>query len=416
MNKPLRIMLLMAKTGGGHGAVADAIAQTLKQLYGDAVEPRVADGLRDFAPFPFVLIETTYPLQVKLGGDGYGMAWRALNDAVRAKRLMKSTWPFVRSAVLDIVAQPVDAIVAVHPLFVYPCLWAMHRTGRRLPFITMVSDLIVVHALWCDPETDSMLVPTTTSRGYAIQHGVPAQKIRVTGLPIRPQFAEPIEPRPAARARLGLQADKRAVLLMGGGDGLGNLGEIVRAIGFSGLDVQMIVVAGRNEKLRKQFAETEWPIPTRIYGFTPEIPALMNAADVLISKAGPTTVAEALARELPTILSGFIPTQEEKNVTYLVDAGAGVLAEEPDRIVGVLRSWLSDDGQPLARMSAAARAAARPRAAFDAAEAIYTTARDTPVIVQPPRREPLLAALERFLGADGVVDYLKEGVYNRRRR
>ncbi len=396
--QPLRVMLLMAKTGGGHGAVADAVAQALECQYGTAVEARVVDGLRGFAPFPFSHIDSTYPWQVKLGNRGYGTAWRALNDAGRAKSLMKSMWPLVRSAALKIVEQPADVIVSVHPLFVYTCLWAMNRTGRRLPFITMMSDLVSVHALWCDPETDCMLLPTEASRVQAIEHGVPPDKTRVTGLPIRPRFAEPIEPRPAVRARLGLLPDKHTVLLMGGGDGLGNLGEIARAVGFSGLDIQLIVVAGRNRKLEQQLSETDWPVPARIYGFTQEIPALMNAADILISKAGPTTVAEALARELPTILSGFIPPQEEENVTYMSEAGAGVLAEQPDRIVGVLASWLSN-GRTLTRMSAAARAAAHPRAAFDAAEAIYTIARDRPLIIQPPRREPLLAALERFFGA-----------------
>ncbi|HJW84955.1 MAG TPA: glycosyltransferase, partial [Anaerolineae bacterium] len=352
----------MAKTGGGHGAVADAVAQALRRLYGDAVEASVVDGLRDFAPFPFSHIDTTYPWQVKLGGDGYGVAWRALNDAGRAKRFMKSWWPLVRAASLKLVQQPADAIVSVHPLFTYPCLWAMSRTGRRLPFITMMSDLVSVHALWCDPETDCMLVPTDTGRQQAIEHGVPADKIRVTGLPIRVQFAEPNEPRPVARARLGLQPRTRTVLMMGGGEGMGHLGELARAVGFAGLDVQLIVAAGRNKKLEQQLAEINWPVPTRIYGFTPEIPLLMNAADVLISKAGPTTVAEALARELPTILSGFIPTQEEANVEYMLRAGAGVLAEQPDRIVTTLQAWLGDDGSTLDRMSKAARAAARPRA------------------------------------------------------
>ena len=398
--QPLRIMLLMAKTGGGHGAVADAVAQTLQHVYGDAVVCHVVDVLRSYAPFPLShVIDSTYPLQVGLPGDGYATAWRALNDAGRARRFMKSWWPLVRAAALKVVEQPVDAIVAVHPLFVYPCLWAMHRTGRRLPFVTMVSDLVAVHALWCDAETDCMLVPTDTSRSQAMEHGVPAEKIRVIGLPIRLQFAEPVEPRPAVRSRLGLLPDKPTVLLMGGGEGMGNLGDITRAVGFSGLDVQMIVVAGRNRRLEQQLKEIEWPLPARIYGFTSEIPVLMNAADVLISKAGPTTVAEALAREMPTILSGYIPPQEEENVTYMVNASAGVLAEQPDLIVNTLKHWLGDGGQTLTRMSQAARAAAHPRAAFDAAEAVYTIARDKPVIIQPPRREPLLVALERFLSA-----------------
>ncbi|HLF26154.1 MAG TPA: glycosyltransferase [Anaerolineae bacterium] len=388
----------MAKTGGGHGAVADAVAQALEHVYGEAVEASVVDGLRSFAPFPFSHIDSTYPWQVKLGGDGYGAAWRALNDAGRARLLMKSTWPLVRSATLKIVEQPVDAIVSVHPLFVFPCLWAMHRTGRRLPFITMVSDLVAVHALWCNPETDCLLAPTDISRLQAIDHGIPAEKIQVTGLPIRLQFAEPNQPRPAARAQLGLLPQQRTVLLMGGGDGMGNLGELARTVGFAGLDLQLLVVAGRNKKLEHQLKEIDWPAPTHIYGFTQDIPALMNAADVLISKAGPTTVAEALARELPTILSGFIPSQEEENVTYMVNAGAGVLAEQPDQIIATLKAWL-EDADTLAQMSAAARAAAYPRAAFDAAEAIYRVTRDTPLIIQKPRREPLLAALERFLAA-----------------
>jgi UDP-N-acetylglucosamine:LPS N-acetylglucosamine transferase len=83
----------------------------------------------------------------------------------------------------------------------------------------------------------------------------------------------------------------------------------------------------------------------------------------------------------------------------MLDAGAGVLAEQPVRIVDTLKDWLSDDGQKLARMSAAARAAARPRAAFEAAEAIYSIACEKPVIIRQPQREPLLTALERFLGA-----------------
>src|SRR3972149_4266631 len=316
--QPLRFMLLMAKTGGGHGAVAEAVAQALVHQYGQAVEAQVVDGLRGFAPFPFSrLIDSTYSLQVKLGGDGYGAAWRALNDANRAKALMRSTWPLVRSAALKIVEQPVDAIVS----------------GQR----------------------------------RAVEPGVRRKRIGVPALPIRLEFAGPLEPRPAVRARLGLQPEKPTVLLMGGGEGMGHLGEIVRAVGFSGLDIQMIVVAGRNKKLEQHLNEVDWPIPVRIYGFTQDIPVLMNAADVLVSKAGPTTVAEALARDLPTILSGFIPSQEEENVTYMIETGAGVLAERPDRIIAILNHWVSNGGGILSQMSAAARGASAPRARTDPA-------------------------------------------------
>ena len=123
----------------------------------------------------------------------------------------------------------------------------------------------------------------------------------------------------------------------------------------------------------------------------------MNASDVLITKAGPTSVAEALASELPTILSGFIPSQEEENVEYMVNIGAGVLAEKPERIVATLKSWLKSDSK-LKQMSVAARAEARPRAAFDAADIIYKLASEKPLIIQPAQRDPLLSSLGRFFG------------------
>lgn len=397
MIQPLRITLLMAKTGGGHGAVADAVAQALMHSYGDAVEARVVDGLRGFAPFPISRLDSTYPWQVKLGGNGYGAAWRALNHTNRARRFMKSWWPFVRSAALRIVQMPTDVIVAVHPLFTYPCLWAMRRTGYRLPFITMISDLISSHALWCDPETDCLIAPTEICRLQAIAHGVAAEKIEVCGLPIRLKFSEPLKPRAEVRSRMNLQPNKRTIMLMGGGDGMGNLGQITRAVGFSGLDVQLIVAAGRNAKLKQQLDEVDWPVPVHVYGFTQEIPALMNASDVLITKAGPTSVAEALASELPTILSGFIPSQEEENVEYMVNIGAAVLVEKPARIVATLKSWLKSDSK-LRQMSAAARAEARPRAAFDAADIIYKLASEKPLIIQPAQRDPLISSLGRFFG------------------
>ena len=176
--------------------------------------------------------------------------------------------------------EPCDAVVNVQPLYTYPVLWAMDHIGVRKPFVTMVSDLIVVHALWCDPSTDAFLVPTELSRLHALENRIPPEKIQMVGLPIRLSFVTPPQPKPIVRQRLGL-ADKPTILLMGGGQGLGRVYEIAEAIGHSGLDVQLIVVAGRNKKLKEQLDAAHWPIDLRPYGFMQDIPGLMNAADVL---------------------------------------------------------------------------------------------------------------------------------------
>ena len=304
----------------------------------------------------------------------------------------------MRSAAIKMAQEPCDAIVCVQPLYVYPVLWAMDHTGVRKPFITLVSDLIVVHALWCDPSTDAFLVPTEKSRTHALENRVPEHKIKITGLPIRLLFTAPPEPKPVVRARLGLKPDRHTVLLMGGGQGLGRVYDMAEAIGRSGLDLQLIVVAGRNKKLKEQLDAANWPIDLRPYGFTQEIPALMNAADVLITKAGPTTICEAFTRNLPMIISGYIPAQEEENAEYVTQHGAGVLIEEPELIADKLRQWFSADPGMLERMSAAAGDLARPQAAITAAEAAYHVATTLPTTIRAPQREPLLARIDRFLG------------------
>ncbi|HEY4723299.1 MAG TPA: glycosyltransferase, partial [Anaerolineae bacterium] len=135
----------------------------------------------------------------------------------------------------------------------------------------------------------------------------------------------------------------------------------------------------------------------RPYGFTQEIPALMDAADVLITKAGPTTICEAFTRRLPIIISSYIPSQEDQNAEYVTQHNAGVLAEEPELIVDTLRRWLHDPAL-LERMSQASAALARPRSAIETAEAIYHIAATTQTIFHKPQREPLLARIDRFLG------------------
>jgi 1,2-diacylglycerol 3-beta-galactosyltransferase len=117
----------------------------------------------------------------------------------------------------------------------------------------------------------------------------------------------------------------------------------------------------------------------------------------LITKAGPTTICEAFTRSLPMIISGYIPAQEDENAEYVVEHGAGVLAEEPALIVDTLRQWLSPDPTILQRLSQCSATLARPRAAIEAAEAVYQVAATHPTTIYTPHREPLLARLDRFL-------------------
>jgi 1,2-diacylglycerol 3-beta-galactosyltransferase len=395
MTKPLRFLLYYADTGGGHRATAMAIAQGLKQRYGDAVDPVLLDGLRKYLPYPLNRLDDMYPWMSGMS-KSWGRGWTQSNDPQRVQRFMKLWWPYIRTACMRMAKEPCDAVINVQPLYTYPVLWAMDRIGVRKPFVTMVSDLIVVHAAWCEPTADRLLVPTEVSRLHALEHHMPPEKIQIVGLPIRLLFMNPPEPKPLVRQRLGL-TNKFTVLLMGGGQGLGRVYEIAEAIGHSGLNVQLIVVAGRNKKLKEQLDDTHWPIELHPYGFTQDIPALMDAADVLITKAGPTTICEAFTRRLPIIISGYIPSQENENADYVVNNRAGVLAEEPELIVATLREWMHNPSL-LTLLSDNSARLAHPRAAIEAAEAAYEVATTHPIVYRAPQGDPLLARIDRLFG------------------
>jgi 1,2-diacylglycerol 3-beta-galactosyltransferase len=132
----------------------------------------------------------------------------------------------------------------------------------------------------------------------------------------------------------------------------------------------MIIVSGRNEVLKKDLERVQWEIPTTIYGFVTNMPDLMRAADLIVTKAGPSSVVEAVNAGLPVILSSALPGQEEGNVRFVVDNNAGLWAPGPQKVVAAVHEMLADDSQKLHEAAANARLLARPSAALDIADEI----------------------------------------------
>jgi 1,2-diacylglycerol 3-beta-galactosyltransferase len=104
------------------------------------------------------------------------------------------------------------------------------------------------------------------------------------------------------------------------------------------------------------------------------MPKLMGAADAIVTKAGPGTISEVLIVGLPIILSGYVPGQEDGNITYVVDNGLGTFAEEPERIAAIVQDWLRPGNPALVEMAGRARRLGRPNAAFEIAGRILDMA------------------------------------------
>ena len=194
-------------------------------------------------------------------------------------------------------------------------------------------------------------------------------QVQVTGLPVSAAFTEPLGDRVALRRQLGWPEHLPVALLMGGGDGLGPVYSLAKSIARSGLPLALAVVAGRNERLQKRLEAQHWPVPTFIYGFSRNVPQMMAASDVLLTKAGPGTLCEAFHVGLPVILYHCIPGQEEGNVRHVVSGGAGVWAPHAGEAVGALARMIQDP-PARQRMATASLSLARPGAAREIADIV----------------------------------------------
>ncbi len=373
---PKRLLFLFSDTGGAHRSSACAVAHALHELYDEQVQIELVDALTDYAPWPFNRLGNVYPYMVRLNGWPWAAGYLMSDGARRVALLTSSCWPWVRPALLRLIRDhPSDAIVCFHPIFNHLIMKTLARTGVKTPLITQVVDLVTAHAFWFAPHVTRCLVPSEENRQRALAHGLPAERVLLTGLPVDPRFVAAARQDPSAtRQRLELEPDLPVVLLVGGGEGMGPLRRISRAVASSGVQAQLVIIVGRNGRLRARLSAETWPIPVRVEGFVPNMHEWMHAADLLITKAGPSTVSEALVLGLPMALSGALPGQERPTVDHVVRAGAGIWTPTPGKVAEAVRRLLAPDCPALARMAARARALARPDAAWRAAKVVWAAA------------------------------------------
>ncbi|MCK4341139.1 MAG: glycosyltransferase [Phycisphaerae bacterium] len=234
------------------------------------------------------------------------------------------------------------------------------------PQVTITTDY-ETHRLWAHEPTERYYTATPDGKAYLTTLGVAPERIVVTGLPVRPGFEAELERHEACR-RCALDPAKPIVLLLCGGFGVGPTGELLRELSSMPAEAQVVVIAGRNEKLRRrlELQSERTTRPVRVVGFTEQMHEWMRAADVVVTKPGGLTVAESLACGLPLVIVNPIPGQETRNSDYLLEHGAAIKVNNP-RLLGHRVGGLLTDRARLEALRAAARAIARPHAAHDIA-------------------------------------------------
>ncbi len=359
-----RILFLMSDTGGGHRAAAQAITEAIHYLYPDTYDTRIEDIWKNYAPWPANRMPEAYRWLTGPGLPFWRLIWAGSSRFRAYHPLLAEISPLLgRRMVGYLEINRPDLVVSVHPLLNHLGLAWLRRAGLTVPFVTVVTDMVTVHPVWVCPTVTRCLVSTGIARERVIELGMPPHKVEVCGQPIGLQFATQPAHHLFERRRLGLADGRRTILLMGGGDGVGRVYEVARTLAQVP-HAQLLIVAGRNRTLKERLERVHWEIPTRIYGFVDNIPDLMGAADVLVTKAGPGTLSEAFAAGLPPLIFSYIPGQERGNIEYVQAYQAGAYAATPAGVGDVVRCWLDPANDTYRQMGHNAAQLANPGAAL----------------------------------------------------
>ena len=207
----------------------------------------------------------------------------------------------------------------------------------------------------------------------ALSNNVAADKVIITGIPVYPDIALETRPVDALRAELGWKSDVTTVLAVGSRR-MEKLPEMLNVVNHFGGSLQLAVVAGKNEALFQQLKKEHWHIPVHSYDFVENMPALMKASNLIITKAGGLIVTESLACGLPLLLTEVIPGQETGNAEYVKNTQAGFVINSPIELLEALQHLLENNGALLRQVAANARRVGRPEAAFQVAEILWKAA------------------------------------------
>ena len=341
---PRRVLVLTASYGSGHTRAAGILADEFRRA---GALPTVVDHFRDLVHPAFDRWSRAlyYGILHRTPAVWGGAYW--LGDRINVGSPLLLGLNRVGAAKLRrmLHAQQYDQVISVQPTPAGALSYLRSRGEKTPPHTTVFTDF-VAHTQWIHPHVDRYCVPSEEISHDLTARGLPRESVVVTGIPVGPEFHEPAD-RAAARLSLGLSPRLPVLLFMDGSDGgFGRLEEAARAVLSMEQPFQAVFVAGRSRTLEARIRRLSVSHEHRVkvFGFVDHVRSMMAAADILVTKAGGLTLAEALAAELPVICFGSLPGQESRNERFAAMAGVGLVAGSGAQLQRVIAAALRDPG------------------------------------------------------------------------
>ena len=342
--------LLYLRTGEGHFAPARSIAQYLSSIHGNTIEPVLVDGLKDANSLSRTIIEKGYRLLQARAKWYYEFLYATnkfppighFNVAI-ANLFIK---PYLKKRIEE--ERPAK-IVLFHFFLIAPVFDVLKELQYDIPVITVVTDPFTAHPLWFQRPQQRYIVFSERLKTYCIERRkIPESRLHVYPFIIDDRFASPLPSAEIARVKqeFGFRPDRKCVLIIGGGDGIPNGKLILRRLLHASLDVEIAIVCGRNKELHTVALELQRRYPSlKVFAFVDFVYELLNAADIVITKCGASTIMEILIMKKIPVINDYIWEQELGNMEFVRDNELGIFERNIGRLPHIVRDLVSDENQ-----------------------------------------------------------------------
>ncbi len=375
MSSLKKLLVLSASYGEGHQQAAVAIRDALTNM-SPHTEVKIVDYMRSVHPMLDSVMKYCYLNSVRFAPALYGWFYKGTSQIPPSSIIQRQ----LNSLGIDEMEETLrefkpDVVLATFPTPAGVVSHLKQQGKVDVPLATVITDH-AIHSQWIHPFTDAYFVGSEYVRKGLVARGIPSDIIHVTGIPVRPAFLQSFD-RDALCKKYGLRPDIPTVLVMGGGYGvMGDVDQICEELFQYPYPVQVIVVAGKNKRMKMQLDEAVKAAtrPVWVYGFVSEVYELMAVSDLMLTKAGGLTISEALAVQLPMLLYRPIPGQEVQNAKFLVRAGVAVLARNRKQVSEHLYDLLVKNPGKRALMKEKALKVRKVNSAEDIAEILMDLA------------------------------------------
>jgi processive 1,2-diacylglycerol beta-glucosyltransferase len=368
-----RALLLYISEASGHHCASLAIEKALRQLE-PSIDTLNINSFNYTNPILEKIINTVYMEVIKHKPEFWDYLYdnpkvmkntQGLRDMIHrfnTGKLKTLLDDFKPSAIICTQAFPCGMIADYKKSF-----------GLNIPLVAVLTDY-APHSYWIYDSVNKYIVPSGETAGKLINDGVDPARIAQFGIPIDAKFRNKTD-KDAICAKIGLDARKSCILVMGGTQGLGPIKELINILDRSNIDIQMIVPTGTNKKLYGWLSQRAGSFRKKVIAlpFASNIDELMGIATVIITKPGGITTAEALSKGLPMLIVHPLPGQEAMNTRFLLKEGVAIKALQPEDAVVILEELLYNKDK-LRIMSEKAKALARPNSSMDIAKLVLELA------------------------------------------